>query len=140
MVSTELYKVFKADGASTGEPTPEGVHQDEQELVELTMVDRENMTSAESRIWDLRQPNGQYNSYDERHLLFKGTLRDPWDTLIFLDRKVKHVALPFEPAISDLPCHQSIMLHAVRQKYTDDIKEKVESMATMTNAAKSDSE
>ena len=74
------------------------------------------------------------------NLLVKGTLRDPWDTLIFLDRKVKHVALPFEPAISDLPCHQSIMLHAVRQKYTDDIKEKVESMATMTNAAKSDSE
>ena len=127
VVSTELYKVFQADGASIGEPTPEGVHQDDQELVALTMVGRANVTGAESRIWDLRQPNG--------------TLRDPWDTLIFLDRKVKHKALPFEPAISDLPCHRSIMLHAARQKYTNDIEEKVESMATMTNAAaNSDSE
>ena len=50
VVSTELYKVFKADGASTGEPTPEGVHQDDQELVVLTMVGRENVTGAEARI------------------------------------------------------------------------------------------
>jgi len=83
-------------------PTPEGIHQDNTELSSITLIGRYNVTQGgETRIWTLEAPTGNYDEDDfksgsmDHNLLLNKALTDPWETVIFNDRKVKHEARAF---------------------------------------------
>ena len=83
-------------------PTPEGIHQDNTELSAVTLIGRYNVTEGgETRLWGLEAPTGNYEEKDFRcgrmkeHLIFNRALKDPWETVYFNDRKLKHEARTF---------------------------------------------
>ena len=78
-------------------PTPEGIHQDNTEISSVTLIGRYNVTSGgESRLWNLDTPTGNYNEDDFKvgkmngNLILNHALKDPWETLFFNDRQLKH--------------------------------------------------
>ena len=71
---------------------------------------------GESRVWSLRQPFGKTQPGDELipgRLLFKGTMLRPFDTLILLDRDVKHEALPFTAEDASKPARRTVSVTGV---------------------------
>ena len=100
-------------------PSPEGIHQDNSELVSVTMIGRYNITSGgESRLWKMSAPTGPYLEEEfesgamAKHLIFSKALTDPWQTLIFNDRKLKHEARAFD---GPRPCVRNIILNMIRK-------------------------
>ena len=80
-------------------PTPEGRHQDNTEISSVTIIGRYNVTGGgETRLWDLTTPTGNYHEEEFRRgvmedkLILDHTLTDPWETVYFSDRKLKHEA------------------------------------------------
>lgn len=82
------------------EPGPEGVHQDSADLTAIVLMDRTNVTigSAGNRVWSLQQPAGKPCVADlhSSRLIASPVLLQRFDTLMVLDRKVKHEALPIQ--------------------------------------------
>ena len=83
-------------------PTPEGIHQDNTEISSVTLIGRYNITrGGESRLWSLETPTGNYDEDDfrsgsmEDKLILNYALQQPWETLYFNDRKLKHEARAF---------------------------------------------
>ena len=62
-----------------GEPAPEGIHQDGTDFLTLHLVRRENVSGAESTIYDL-----------DRNPLFRWTMTDAMDSFILDDPRVLH--------------------------------------------------
>lgn len=111
-------------------PNPEGIHQDGTEISSVTLLQRHNVTSGgESRIWSLDQPTGNYSSsrfgkfkraksieeathFDWANCLFNKSLVDPWETIFFNDRLVKHEARGFD---GPGPCHCDIIVNFLRK-------------------------
>lgn len=97
------YRVCKTQHLH-GEPGPEGVHQDICELTIIIIVKRDNLCdeSGGNRIWALAQPNGKADPGEEAaghsHLLCSKVLKQQFDCLFLLDRRVKHEALPIRAA------------------------------------------
>ena len=63
---------------------------------------RYNVTEGgETRLWSLETPTGNYDEDDFRsgkmdeNLILNHVLKDPWETVYFNDRKVKHEARAF---------------------------------------------
>lgn len=84
-----------------GEPSPEGVHQDSAELTAIILVERRNVAppSGGNRVWSLEQPCGKASAADaaSSRLLASLTLLERFDTLLVLDRAVKHEGRPLAP-------------------------------------------
>jgi len=106
-------------------PTPEGIHQDNTELTSVTMIGLHGVkTGGESRLWSLDTPTGNYaEDYFQAikdtlvdNLLLDHTLRDPWETLLFNDRMVKHEARAFD---GKRPCHRDVIVSFVRKPLKD---------------------
>ena len=78
----------------TDDPGPEGVHQDAALLTAVMLIKRVNCDagSAANRIWSLEQKYGKPTYEDEKsgRLLFETTMVNLFDTILLLDRKVKH--------------------------------------------------
>ena len=86
-----------------GDPSPEGVHQDSAVLTAIVLMRRSNVQSDSggNRVWSLSQPSGKPEPGDAERpgrLLANVLLEQPLDTLIVLDRKVKHEGLPIQVA------------------------------------------
>ena len=94
-----------------GEPGPEGIHQDACVLTVVVMMNRENVSndSGGNRIWSLEQACGKPTADDlasvhcakgnpSGRLLWSGVLRERFDAVFLLDRRVKHEALPIRVA------------------------------------------
>ena len=105
-------------------PTPEGIHQDNTEVggagdgglqvlkgeitlvyqvSSVTLVGRRGVArGGESRLWNLATPTGNYSEAElagrRKGLLLDHALIQPWETLYFNDREVKH-----EVNITDFP-------------------------------------
>ena len=80
-------------------PTPEGRHQDNTEISSVTMIGRYNVTGGgETRLWDITAPTGNYDEQEfsrgemDNKLLLNHALTEPWETVYFSDRKMKHEA------------------------------------------------
>ena len=104
-------------------PTPEGIHQDNTEISSVTMVGRYNVTSGgETRLWKLSAPTGNYQEQDflsgklDKHLLLKHTLEDPWETIFFHDRKLKHEARAVD---GPRPCIRDVIVNLIRKPLKD---------------------
>ena len=124
-----LIKVNKTTSAEEC-PSPEGVHQDGTEVTSVTLIERKGVTSGgETRIWSLQAPTGNYDGIDAdgnpippppgfswNNLVAKMTLKEPWETVYLLDRKVKHEGRPFDGI---RPCHRSIITQLLRKPLRD---------------------
>ena len=89
---------FPSQGSHVS-PTPEGRHQDNTEISSVTMIGRYNVTGGgETRLWDITAPTGNYNEEEFRRgemddkLILNHSLTQPWETVYFSDRKLKHEA------------------------------------------------
>jgi len=109
-------------------PTPEGVHQDGTNVTSVTLVGISNVTSGgESRIWPLSTPVGRYDDemfekegslFHNSNCLFNRALTEPWDTVIFNDRMVKHEARAFDGC---RPAYRDVILNDIRKPYLDGV-------------------
>ena len=77
---------IEADGAQSGLPTPEGAHRDGVDWVCVLLVNRRNVSSGVTQIFD---PEGRS--------LGEFTLTDPLDTVFLDDRRVLHGVTPITP-------------------------------------------
>ena len=80
-------------------PTPEGRHQDNTEISSVTLIGRYNVTGGgETRLWDITAPTGNYDEEQfsrgemDDKLILDHSLTQPWETVYFSDRKLKHEA------------------------------------------------
>ena len=88
------------------------------------MVGRHGVESGgESRIWKKEMATGNYkdsefdNLVSQGLLLFSHPLTDPWETIIFDDRRVKHEARAFK--CSNATCKRDVMVNFFRKPLSD---------------------
>jgi hypothetical protein len=112
------YRVIKSGPTLPGDPGPEGVHQDAALLTAIVLIGRHNVHngSGRNRIWSLAQPNGKPKVVVQHHdnLIAEMTLQNPLDTLLVLDRKVKHEATVITPIEESLPAIRDVLTFEVR--------------------------
>jgi hypothetical protein len=119
------YRILNRPSAF-GEPGPEGVHQDVAELTCITLLKRENLAkeSGGNRVWALAQPNGKMADVSEeagaQHLLVDTILADRFDTLVVLDREVKHEALPIRAVDPTTDAIRDVLTFEIRRPWTRD--------------------
>ncbi len=99
--------VATADEA--GEPTPEGIHHDENEFGAMHLIGRHNVIGGVSTIYD--------NDQTPRETL---TLNDPMDSLIIWDPHVMHSVSALLPDNSDEKAFRDILL--IGYSYEPDLK------------------
>ena len=129
-------RILTDPGVVQAEPTPEGIHQDGTEISSVTMIQCHNTSGCDSRLWKLNQPTGNYHSSQYGELdgestddsfswdncLLNKSLSDPWETIVFNDRIVKHEARKFLPLIDDEEhniCHRDVIVNFVRKPLLD---------------------
>ena len=87
----------------TFDPGPEGVHQDSAVLTAVILINRVNCKnkSAVNRIWSLDQKYGKPTTKDlsSDRLLYEICMMELFDTILFLDRKVKHEVTKLEKLV-----------------------------------------
>uniref|UniRef100_A0A7S3L7B8 Fe2OG dioxygenase domain-containing protein n=1 Tax=Amphora coffeiformis TaxID=265554 RepID=A0A7S3L7B8_9STRA len=95
------YRVIQQPSAVQGNPGPEGVHHDDATLTVIFLIHRTNVQGGVNRVWALAQPNGKPQAADVRldndRLVAELLLDQPLDTLLVLDRQVKHEATDIRP-------------------------------------------
>jgi len=84
-VEAHPFRIDTTDGI--GRPTPEGAHRDGVDLVTVTLVAREGIKGAETRVFAAQGRQGQ-----------RFTLSQPWSTLLLDDERVIHESTPIQPA------------------------------------------
>ena len=89
----------------------------------VMMVGRHSVESGgESRIWKLQMPTGYYTEEEfdtfqsQGLLLFNHALKDPWETIIFDDRRVKHEARAFSCKET---CWRDVVVNFMRKPLKD---------------------
>ena len=100
-------------------PTPEGIHQDNTEISSVTLIGRKGVESGgESRVWRLEATTGNYSEddynkdYMKTNLIRSYSLQNPWETVYFNDRVVKHEARAFD---GERPCNRDFILNFLRK-------------------------
>lgn len=97
-VEAHQFRIEAAAGAP-GFPTPEGVHHDGVDCVLITMIARTNLEGGETVIED-----------DDGRRLAQFVLRDPLDTAMLDDPRVKHGVTPVAPADPALPSCRDVLV------------------------------
>jgi len=112
-----IHRKLHTDESSS--PTPEGIHQDGSEISSVVLIGLNGVKSGgESRIWKLDTPTGNYTEdefnkgYLKDKLLLNHALQNPWETVIFNDRKVKHEARAFD---GERPCARDVIVNFCRK-------------------------
>jgi hypothetical protein len=83
-VEAHPFRIDTTDGI--GRPTPEGAHRDGVDLVAVTLVAREGVKGAETRVFAAEGRQGE-----------RFTLSEPWSTLLLDDARVIHESTPIQP-------------------------------------------
>jgi len=83
-VEAHPFRIDTTDGI--GRPTPEGAHRDGVDLVTVTLVSREHIKGAETRVFAAQGRAGE-----------RFTLSQPWSTLLLDDERVIHESTPIQP-------------------------------------------
>ena len=91
------------------------------------MVRRKGVKSGgESRIWKLQTPSGYYgddefDGFKSRGLLlFDRALQDPWESIFFDDRRVKHEARHFH-CNGNGTCQRDVIVNFGRKPLSDGV-------------------
>ena len=83
-VEAHLFRIDTTDGI--GRPTPEGAHRDGVDLVGVTLIARESIKGAETRVFAAQGREG-----------LRFTLTEPFSTLWLDDERVVHESTPIQP-------------------------------------------
>lgn len=114
------YRVVQQPSAVRGNPGPEGVHQDDATLTVICLIRRNNVRGGVNRVWTLAQPNGKPLPSDIRsdndRLVAEFLLQQPLDTLLVLDRRVKHEATDICPIDTRKVAVRDVLTFEVRPK------------------------
>ena len=87
-----------------GQPTPEGVHRDGVDFVLVLLVNRENIVSGTTTVYDLGgAPLGSF------------TLTDPFDAALVDDARVAHGVTPVLPLDPARPAHRDVLVVTFRR-------------------------
>ncbi|BDG75291.1 2OG-Fe dioxygenase family protein [Roseomonas fluvialis] len=97
-VEAHQFRIEAAAGAP-GFPTPEGVHHDGVDVVLIAMIARTNLTGGETVIED-----------DDGRRLAQFVLRDPLDTAMLDDPRVRHGVTPVAPEDAALPSCRDVLV------------------------------
>ena len=101
-VEAHPFRIDTTDGI--GRPTPEGAHRDGVDLVAVLLVDRHNVKGGETRVFDLRGPQG-----------VRFTLAEPWSVLLLDDERVIHESTPIQPEAPARPAWRDTLVITLRQ-------------------------
>ncbi len=83
-VEAHMFRIDTTDGI--GRPTPEGAHRDGVDLVSVTLIAREGIKGAETRVFAAAGREG-----------LRFTLSEPFSTLWLDDARVIHESTPIQP-------------------------------------------
>ena len=97
-----VFRIDTTDGI--GRPTPEGAHRDGVDLVAVFLVGRHNVKGGETRVFDMRGPQG-----------VRFTLSEPWSVLLLDDARVIHESTPIQPLVPALPAHRDTLVVTLRR-------------------------
>ena len=101
-VEAHPFRIDCTDGI--GRPTPEGAHRDGVDLVVVVLVARQGIKGGETRVFDVRGPQGQ-----------RFTLAEPWSALLLDDERVIHESTPIQPLDPDLPAYRDTLVLTYRR-------------------------
>ena len=95
---------IEARAEAPGRPTPEGVHRDGVDYVLVLLVNRENIISGTTTVYDL-----------DGRALGSFTLTDPLDAALVDDARVAHGVTPVGPLDSSRPGHRDVLVVTFRR-------------------------
>ena len=98
-----------ATPGEAGEPTPEGIHHDENDFVCMHLANRQNTVGGVNTIYD-----------NNRRALISCTLHEPMDSLIVWDPHVMHGVSSIQPQHLDEQAVRDILL--IGYSYDQDLK------------------
>ncbi len=96
---------IEAHSGQSGQPTPEGMHQDGVDWVLVLMIGRVNIASGETSIHGL-----------DRTLLGSFTLDQPMDAALVDDHRVFHGVTPVQPLDPGHPAHRDVLVVTFRKE------------------------
>jgi hypothetical protein len=95
---------IEARADAPGQPTPEGVHRDGVDFVLVLLVDRQNIVSGTTTVYDLGG-----------HPLGSFTLSRAYDAAIVDDHRVAHGVTPVAPLDPSRPGYRDVLVVTFRQ-------------------------
>jgi len=98
-VSVHIIRIAATQNSEKGRPAPEGIHQDGYHFGAVHLMRRENLTGAQSRVYDLKK-----NQIDSGYLL------QPLDSMLMDDRRIFHAVQPFTAADRSRACYRDILI------------------------------
>ena len=97
-----VFRIDTTDGI--GRPTPEGAHRDGVDLVAVFLVDRHGVKGGETRVFDVRGPQG-----------VRFTLAQPFSVLLLDDARVIHESTPIQPQQPGAEAHRDTLVLTLRR-------------------------
>lgn len=101
-VEAHPFRIDTTDGI--GRPTPEGAHRDGVDLVAVLLVSRHAVKGGETRVFDIRGPQG-----------VRFTLTEPWSVLLLDDERVIHESTPIQPLQADTAAWRDTLVLTFRR-------------------------
>lgn len=102
-VEAHLFRIDTTDGI--GRPTPEGAHRDGVDLVSVTLLSREGIKGAETRVFAAQGRQGE-----------RFTLSEPFSTLWLDDERVIHESTPIQPLLPEAGGHRDTLVLTYRAR------------------------
>ncbi|MGH8240786.1 MAG: 2OG-Fe dioxygenase family protein, partial [Steroidobacteraceae bacterium] len=84
-IEAHQFRIDSAEGI--GRPTPEGAHRDGVDYVAVILVNRNDVSGGETRVFDAQGPAG-----------VRFTMVEPWTALLLDDAQVVHETTPIQKA------------------------------------------
>lgn len=98
-VSVHIIRIAASPHSEIGRPAPEGIHQDGYHFGAVHLMNRQNLTGAQSRVYDLNKQR-----LDAAYLL------EPMDSVLMDDRRVFHSVEPFTATDTRLASYRDILI------------------------------
>lgn len=131
--NTYLMNMFAArvfrDEENCGHPSPEGVHSDGNALTAMMFLGRDNVLpgTGTNRVFDNMMNLGSYDDFEfqrpgglrDQHLIAETAFDTPFETVIILDRCVRHEGRPIQQAQLNRPAHRDMYLMFLRAPKCD---------------------
>jgi hypothetical protein len=109
---------IEARAAAPGHPTPEGVHRDGVDFALVLLVNRDNIVSGKTTVYDLAGPLTELRAGLP---LGSFTLTDPLDAALVDDNRVAHGVTPVAPLDPARPGHRDVLVVTFRHKGSESI-------------------
>jgi hypothetical protein len=112
---------IEARTEAPGHPTPEGVHRDGVDFALVLLVNRVNIVSGRTTVYDLAGPSAELGAGPSTGLragrpLGSFTLTDPLDAALVDDNRVAHGVTPVAPLDPTRPGHRDVLVVTFRRR------------------------